>query len=933
MRKFYSVAIAVLAMMLLGMPLKAQRYGMDPATAYVNQSFNDVTTLPFTTAAGAFTGSGAITLTNQKMQFAGSGTGNRGLLANVSTVSLSNLVTLDFEWNVGTAINEVGKYSVLSIRDNTNAIILAFMVENWGNTPEGNKLHCFNLKPTDLIAYAGNVDCITRGADVAANSTLHAGTLFADKTFALAKDYNVKAEIDLTTKKIKKLTIRRLDTGESVEVLDLDFIQAAAAGVHRFDFVTYRNGGANSAWTTTIDNLKIYPPVEVANVTVKYEDLEGTTLKSSRVAADQVVGSTYQALVSDKADISYDGKTYVYDESSTSDVVVATGDASTIVLKFKAPTALYRYTWTGLVNSNWDFSTQNFNAFETISQTDAGPSVYVNENEAVFTSAATNKNVSITQDINLKTYDLNVAGGYSFSGAGKLQGAGFFKLALSEGETVTLGIVNELVGGTEVAGGKLVLQNNTSVGNLKINNSDIQVVDALTTPINLIGTANFVSDAVLNGLVSGDGKISVASGKVLSLGGLNTFKGGVQIDGATLNLLVTAGTGTGVVTLADGSIVNLTQSIQNTVNIPNGNVNFNLPITQWVGLTGALTGSGNAIVNFNQIRALVSTNNAAFNGTITLKGETTSALALAQNSNFFSETITLNILLGEFYGTMTPGAGSSYYPIGALMGAADAKLGNPSNTVGTDRPQIYRIGKLNTNTEFAGVIQDKRYGTDAVSGSGVGLEKVGSGVLTLSGVNTYSNPTVISEGSLNVTGALGITPLTVSSNGTLKGNGTIAGPATVNGTLVYEGMLFSGNLTLVGKTQMTVSTLSNDYMKVSGALVCGGDLDVSFNPSLTLSSGDKIQLFNPSNLPTGTFVNVTVNSALSFDLSNLYTGGYIEVVVPTSINKPAARMAFDKKYFSLTGVEVESNTVGTIIEKTIYSDGTIEIKKIVNNRR
>jgi hypothetical protein len=69
------------------------------------------------------------------------------------------------------------------------------------------------------------------------------------------------------------------------------------------------------------------------------------------------------------------------------------------------------------------------------------------------------------------------------------------------------------------------------------------------------------------------------------------------------------------------------------------------------------------------------------------------------------------------------------------------------------------------------------------------------------------------------------------------------------------------------------------------------------------------------------------------------TGNTSEVVlkfkkaIPTSINTPAAKTALDKKYFSLTGIEVESNTIGTVIEKTIYSDGTIEIKKIVNNRR
>ena len=79
-------------------------------------------------------------------------------------------------------------------------------------------------------------------------------------------------------------------------------------------------------------------------------------------------------------------------------------------------------------------------------------------------------------------------------------------------------------------------------------------------------------------------------------------------------------------------------------------------------------------------------------------------------------------------------------PIGALSGGIQGGLANSAAGTGVN----FQVGGLNTSTTFAGAI---------INGSGTaitGLQKVGTGVLTLTGTDTYTGPTTISGGSLTV---------------------------------------------------------------------------------------------------------------------------------------------------------------------------------------
>jgi len=123
---------------------------------------------------------------------------------------------------------------------------------------------------------------------------------------------------------------------------------------------------------------------------------------------------------------------------------------------------------------------------------------------------------------------------------------------------------------------------------------------------------------------------------------------------------------------------------------------------------------------------------------------------------------------------------------------------------------------------LAGVIQNLN------SGTGGGLTKAGSGVLTLTNANTYTGATNVSAGSLLVNGSIdALSAVTVSSAAVLGGSGTIGGsvsyssganfafdPAaflTVNGASVTFGGFGVANL-----QGLSSSTPDGTYTLMSG---------------------------------------------------------------------------------------------------------------------
>jgi autotransporter-associated beta strand protein len=174
--------------------------------------------------------------------------------------------------------------------------------------------------------------------------------------------------------------------------------------------------------------------------------------------------------------------------------------------------------------------------------------------------------------------------------------------------------------------------------------------------------------------------------------------------------------------------------------------------------------------------------------------------------------------------------------------------GTVDNTVGG--ASTLTVGNNNQTSQFDGVIQN-------TSGT-VGLTKVGSGVLTLTGINPYTGSTTISNGTLLVNGHNGPGTVVVEA-GALGGNGIIDGAVTVNaggtfspGTSIGT-LMVNNDLTLRGNTVIEVDrdARTNDFVGGINLLSAGGTVTVS-NLGSSLQAGDTFRVFS-ANTYSGSF--------------------------------------------------------------------------------
>lgn len=270
---------------------------------------------------------------------------------------------------------------------------------------------------------------------------------------------------------------------------------------------------------------------------------------------------------------------------------------------------------------------------------------------------------------------------------------------------------------------------------------------------------------------------------------------GLTLSGtSTITITTNPTTYTGTTTINSGTLVlsngtagSLTPTLSNPIvlasggslgaDILNGNIN----------LSGAISGPGTLSIaaTGTQTQSLrLYGNNSGFTGNFT-EPSTTRGMMWSDNagtgnaSNTGSAAAAWN-LSGSFGLIETTGATTPVVQLGSLTGTNTATtLGAFGTGTGI---KTFQVGALNTNTTFAGAIQDNPQGGTAV----VSLTKVGSGTLTMSGTNTYSGVTNVNAGGLTFNSI----PSSNQFNITVNATGT---PTTANsGTLTVPGALITG---------------------------------------------------------------------------------------------------------------------------------------------
>lgn len=384
--------------------------------------------------------------------------------------------------------------------------------------------------------------------------------------------------------------------------------------------------------------------------------------------------------------------------------------------------------------------------------------------------------------------------------------------------------------------------------------------------VSAIPTAPFLTGLTISSQIqsldAASGGFTKLGNGVLNLAGANTFTGGLAINaGAVLASTTTAlGGTTNTVTMNNNAALWLnTASVggaSNTIAVGGSgaslaSVGGDRTLSSPVALTGTLAVS------------LADPTLNSTDRTVTLGGVISGGGALAVSGNINNVTSSAKVLsltaANTFTGGVTINNGGVLQPsstgtLGASNGALTINSGgtldlnNTNQTVGNLAGNGGRIvnnsgAALKTLTigsgdtgggNFAGVIANNTTGTGTV-----GLSKVGTGSIALSGTNTYTGPTGVSGGTLEISGSINGSTSVQVDGGTLLLSG--AAGARVSDTAAVA--LNGGALALAGS--VVSETVGSFTLAGNSTLDFGGGSGSTLNFSLGLlshTSGAKLTI-------------------------------------------------------------------------------------------
>ncbi|MEZ0385476.1 MAG: beta strand repeat-containing protein, partial [Verrucomicrobium sp.] len=378
-------------------------------------------------------------------------------------------------------------------------------------------------------------------------------------------------------------------------------------------------------------------------------------------------------------------------------------------------TNTYTIARTGANTLTFDSGVVGTNAVLSISATSNGDTisapVILNSSLDLTNNAVSGKTVTLSGGISasatVRTLTIGGTGAATTNISGALSGTVALVMDNATGTTNLVG--NTHTGGTTLTGGTLVLNSSTSLGtatvgttSFTINGGTFNNLSAGTLTFGnsytyawngnftftgsssiALGTGTItlgnnvqvsVGNNTLNagGIISGAFALSKAGSGTLTLGGANTFSGGMTLSAGTLNLGNASALGTGTFTIAGGTLntagTNLTLSTNNT-QLWNGNFTFTGSNSLNLG-TGAVTLSANRQVTVTANTLTVGGGIGEASSGLTFTKAGVGTLVLNGNNTYTgATTISGGVLIfGTGAGTVTT-AGSFTISANAALGA------------------------------------------------------------------------------------------------------------------------------------------------------------------------------------------------------------------------------------------------------------------------
>ena len=476
--------------------------------------------------------------------------------------------------------------------------------------------------------------------------------------------------------------------------------------------------------------------------------------------------------------------------------------------------------------------------------------------------------------------------------------SGSYSVTEAGSGTLSLTGTNTYTGGFTLSAGTIQIGNNAALGTgtFTINGGTVDATGGsrtITNPMSINASFTFTgsnaliqntgailaatstitvsaSTLTINGIVSETSAaiLTKAGTGALTLGGTNTFTGGVNLSAGTLTMSNATAIGTGSLTITGGTTIDAGSSIiltNNNTITANGNFTF-------TGSNALNLGTGIFTLGADVQITTVSTTAA---NTLTIAGKITGAhnfsLYTAGGSN--NAAVILSNTSNDYSGGSTTISAYTILRLGASGVIPDASavtvntnglldLNSYSETVGsitgggnidgTSSTPTLTCGGNNSNTTFSGLLKNTA-GTLA-------LTKAGTGTLTLSGASTYAGLTSITSGTIK---------LGVSSSS------SSAGPlgTTGAGTTVSAGAALDMNSFSLTSSATEALTLYGTGVLTTGALTNSSSTPVTYIGVITLGSATTIQATSGDISLTGNIINAGYTLTADCSTNNINING------------------------------------------------------------
>jgi autotransporter-associated beta strand protein len=192
------------------------------------------------------------------------------------------------------------------------------------------------------------------------------------------------------------------------------------------------------------------------------------------------------------------------------------------------------------------------------------------------------------------------------------------------------------------------------------------------------------------------------------------------------------------------------------------------------------------------------------------------------------------------------------------------------------------VGGNNLSTTVSGVIADNN--PCGCTRGAASLEKVGTGILTLSGINTYTGTTTVFGGFLDIEGSIASSSLTtVNAGGALTGAGIVGNTTIASGGIFLPGngppgssMTVAGNLAFQSGALylVTLNSTASTFANVTGTAALGGTVGAAFAPGGTVMK--QYMILSAAGGVSGAFAGVGLAGSgglvptLSYDANHAY---------------------------------------------------------------